>query len=128
MAVLNKPENRKTNEAHDLGQISIETYIYKGEYWARLKHEHPWETSVAYLDGDTPTLRASFIHWGFCIKERHENQFLLCLHIAEATSKKKADRDYAKKKIAQYEEKGRAFYEAAKVAIAAFKAQQGESK
>lgn len=22
MAVLNKPENRKTNEAHDLGQIS----------------------------------------------------------------------------------------------------------
>lgn len=36
MAVLNKPENRKTNEAHDLGQISIKTLLN------RIAEERNW--------------------------------------------------------------------------------------
>lgn len=79
-------------------------------------------TGFICLDGDQPA-RANFIHWGFCIEERQENQFLLCLVLADATSKHKTERDYAKASISRWEEKGRAFYEAATLAIANLKAQ-----
>ena len=127
MTTSNHPENLKTNEAHDLGQISIETYIYEGTYWARIKRDHHWETSVAYRDGESP-IRATLIHWGFCMKNPNENQFFLCLYLAEACSKQKAKRDYAKKTIEDLENRGRAFYEAAQKAIANAKANEGEMK
>lgn len=40
MAVLNKPENRKTNEAHDLGQISKKP---KKNKCPSGRPEHTWE-------------------------------------------------------------------------------------
>lgn len=127
MTTSNKPENLNTNEAHDLGQIIIETYVYKDTYWARIKRDHHWETSVAHMDGECPS-SAHFIHWGFCIKNPNESQFSLCLYLAEAVSKSKAERDYAKKTAQDLEQTGRAFYKAATEAIANAKAHKGEQQ
>ena len=65
MAVLNKPENRKTNEAHDLGQISIKT-LRALVNWIESRQEKiaddmlftnaPYDLQYHYLDGQYDAL------------------------------------------------------------------------
>lgn len=70
MAVLNKPENRKTNEAHDLGQISIKT-LRALVNWIENRHEKiaddmlftnaPHDPQYHYLDGQYDALHEALM-------------------------------------------------------------------
>lgn len=123
MKTTTTAQNSKSKRGRDLGQITKEAYEYQGVWYAVVFNPSGYRICFR----ETEQNKERLIDMGHAFENGYKtleiSTFRMSLTLAKLTSKSKDDREYAKSRVAEWVEIGRAVLDAGLEAIATAKAE-----